>query len=664
MEMCVSHEQGPCCYSFADSFKSVAGLSVWENLRRVPIFVNFEDAVGKTDIENTYRFINSREIVRLTSSLFAEIDVSGGLVEPFLLARCFLFGFAILVEKDKHERYNRAPMYAVRLNATQPFFDRLAKDFPNLKQHHLDDSYYGFLVAELHTATGAHGRLLPGLPGVQVQPLVSQSGAAVGEQRRAEQAPGLSAHDALAHRRQRRAAQRVQVHDPQGRVVHQGQQGAVCAAPGRRPRRRPRVDRRHGAGVCGAAQGSRAVGLVAYRRQPADLCVVAEPVHAAQRRAAARVARPAHVLGRQLAQVPVQSAARVPVAGRATAHADGQVAPARSRAAGRRVRPAGRVRRPAAARHRGDPRVARAQDVQRGLHRGDRAALVPGLGRVHDGGRGADGGAVSVRDVRRGGGLETDGEPGFRAVGRSPQRKLDGHFLPVGLGARAQQAPQRQAAAGGVLRDESGRADLRNTRLSAVRGRVAAGADGPDRQGVHPAVCGVRQGLHGVWDEQLRQELSAVHWQQHCGVRARRFRVQLSLVEGVAQLALPQSVQADAAAQGAGAGWRRADRRDGDARVLQPAVCGVCVQQQHGQAVRDARVSGELLDPADGAEQPGAHSGDAPVGDGDSDELAGDSHGTAAGGAAAQLFCRQVPAAARGFRKAAGGAGRVPAELL
>ncbi|KAG7825297.1 hypothetical protein KL909_001589 [Ogataea angusta] len=35
MEMCVSHEQGPCCYSFADSFKSVAGLSVWENLRRV-----------------------------------------------------------------------------------------------------------------------------------------------------------------------------------------------------------------------------------------------------------------------------------------------------------------------------------------------------------------------------------------------------------------------------------------------------------------------------------------------------------------------------------------------------------------------------------------------------------------------------------------------------
>ncbi|KAG7841412.1 hypothetical protein KL942_001291 [Ogataea angusta] len=153
MEMCVSHEQGPCCYSFADSFKSVAGLSVWENLRRVPIFVNFEDAVGKTDIENTYRFINSREIVRLTSSLFAEIDVSGGLVEPFLLARCFLFGFAILVEKDKHERYNRAPMYAVRLNATQPFFDRLAKDFPNLKQHHLDDSYYGFLVAELHTAT-------------------------------------------------------------------------------------------------------------------------------------------------------------------------------------------------------------------------------------------------------------------------------------------------------------------------------------------------------------------------------------------------------------------------------------------------------------------------------------------------------------------------------
>ncbi|KAG7834385.1 hypothetical protein KL943_002769 [Ogataea angusta] len=283
---------------------------------------------------------------------------------------------------------------------------------------------------------------------------------------------------------------------------------------------------------------------------------------------------------------------------------------------------------------------------------------------LHDGGRGADGGAVSVRDVRRGGGLETDGEPGFRAVGRSPQRKLDGHFLPVGLGARAQQAPQRQAAAGGVLRDESGRADLRNTRLSAVRGRVAAGADGPDRQGVHPAVCGVRQGLHGVWDEQLRQELSAVHWQQHCGVRARRFRVQLSLVEGVAQLALPQSVQADAAAQGAGAGRRRADRRDGDARVLQPAVCGVCVQQQHGQAVRDARVSGELLDPADGAEQPGAHSGDAPVGDGDSDELAGDSHGTAAGGAAAQLFCRQVPAAARGFRKAAGGAGRVPAELL
>ncbi|KAG7881566.1 hypothetical protein KL937_001189 [Ogataea polymorpha] len=153
LEMCVSHEQGACAYSFAGLFKIVAGLSVWENLRRVSIFVNFEDAVGKIDIGNTYRFINSREITRLTSSLFAEIDVSNGLVDAFLLARCFLFGFAILVEKDKHERYNRVPMYAVRLNATQPFFDRLAKDFPNLKQHHLDESYYGFLVAELHTAT-------------------------------------------------------------------------------------------------------------------------------------------------------------------------------------------------------------------------------------------------------------------------------------------------------------------------------------------------------------------------------------------------------------------------------------------------------------------------------------------------------------------------------
>ncbi|KAG7755771.1 hypothetical protein KL911_001828 [Ogataea haglerorum] len=260
---------------------------------------------------------------------------------------------------------------------------------------------------------------------------------------------------------------------------------------------------------------SRAADLAAIDAMEQDFVArhKAAPVGAARRGAAARVAGPADVFRRQLAPVPVQGAARVPVAGRATADADGQVAAARCR-----VRHAGRVRRRAAAGHRGDPRVAGAQDVQRGLHRGDRAAVVPGLGRIDDGGRGADGGAVSVRDVCRGGGPEADGEPGLCAVGESPQRKLDGHLVPVGLGARAQQAPQRQDAAGRVLQDESGRADLRDAGISAVRSRVAAGADGPDRQGVHPAVCGVRQGLHGVWDEQLCEELSAVYRQQHRGV--------------------------------------------------------------------------------------------------------------------------------------------------
>ncbi|KAG7812451.1 hypothetical protein KL921_001683 [Ogataea angusta] len=560
-------------------------------------------------------------------------------------------------------------MYAVRLNATQPFFDRLAKDFPNLKQHHLDDSYYGFLVAELHTATFHVWKLfqrLVQLNGPEFETYAFKEALMAGYYPvfqvfkfnhwfrslalLSESNDGLSKHLGFLRTMRSLTADNDVLLNEYRYMIRKGESFIKA--------NKERFARLQGDGrVAGLASIDAMEQEFVARHKAAVLSGSSltddNPLISVSSRSRSTL--------RSAAQRPVSL---VPPTFSVDNWRKYLFKVLLDRAAGRRVRPAGRVRRPAAAGHRGDPRVARAQDVQRGLHRGDRAALVPGLGRVHDGGRGADGGAVSVRDVRRGGGLETDGEPGFRAVGRSPQRKLDGHFLPVGLGARAQQAPQRQAAAGGVLRDESGRADLRNTRLSAVRGRVAAGADGPDRQGVHPAVCGVRQGLHGVWDEQLRQELSAVHWQQHCGVRARRFRVQLSLVEGVAQLALPQSVQADAAAQGAGAGRRRADRRDGDARVLQPAVCGVCVQQQHGQAVRDARVSGELLDPADGAEQPGAHSGDAPVGDGDSDELAGDSHGTAAGGAAAQLFCRQVPAAARGFRKAAGGAGRVPAELL
>ncbi|KAH3668397.1 hypothetical protein OGAPHI_002151 [Ogataea philodendri] len=155
LEMYIAQEKPAqeSVFAFPETFKIVDSMSLWANLQRLPMFANFEEAVVKTDIENTYKFINSREIIKTTALLFEEMKLFNGTLDKFLLARCFLFGFSVLVEKTKFEKFKRKPMYDIRLNTKQDFFSRLIKDFPNLKQHHLDDTYYNFLIDELHQTT-------------------------------------------------------------------------------------------------------------------------------------------------------------------------------------------------------------------------------------------------------------------------------------------------------------------------------------------------------------------------------------------------------------------------------------------------------------------------------------------------------------------------------
>ncbi|ODV87432.1 hypothetical protein CANARDRAFT_21384 [[Candida] arabinofermentans NRRL YB-2248] len=122
-----------------------SSLTPLQNMQKMEIFNDLSETIKTMDVKTVYKFIHSERITDCFAELFRELNPD--FVDPSVAARCFLYGLALLVERDKFDRFKKKTSYMFQIGKYPPaFFRKHFSDLPTLRRYHMNDNYYEFVV--------------------------------------------------------------------------------------------------------------------------------------------------------------------------------------------------------------------------------------------------------------------------------------------------------------------------------------------------------------------------------------------------------------------------------------------------------------------------------------------------------------------------------------